>query len=175
MKKTLIILSLIFAILTAYIYFKQREEIKRLKNNLESLKIDSNTHIVVTKSELKAYQLYKKELDSLKIAPGKVKRINVTTIEVKTDTVILVKNKEVVKYKDKDYSQYTTNYECFTVDVLATDEPVLLPFEINIKVRQYEYYKRKKILWLPIGRKYIETKVVTNCGTVKTEVIEVVE
>ena len=175
MKKYIILFTCLFAVITAYIYFKQRDTIQRLTNNIESLAIDSNTHIVLDKRELRRLQYYKRELDSLKINPSKVKRITVTNIVVKTDTFETTKTVETVKYKDKDYSQYTTNNGCFDVNILATDEPILLPIEFTLNVKQFEYYRRKKILFLHIGRQYVETQVVSNCGEVKTEVIEVLK
>jgi hypothetical protein len=175
MKNYIILITCLFGIITAYIYFKQRDTIQRLTNNIESLTIDSNTYIVLEKRELKRLQYYKRELDSLKINPAKVKRITVTNVVVKTDTFETVKTIETVKYKDKDYSQYTTNNGCFDVNILATDEPILLPIEFELKVKQFEYYRRKKILFLRIGRQYVETKITSNCGEVKTEVIEVLK
>jgi len=178
MKRYIGIIILVL-IIFGLIYFlnESRKTNNRLKANQISLYTDTNTHVILTKKELKKLELYKHELDSLKIRPNKVKRVTVTDVIIQTDTFLLIKTKEVVKYKEKDYQQYSINEGCLNIDVLATEQPILLPIKLKLKIQQYEYYKRRKIWFLRIGKKYLETTIVSNCegANITSEVIEVVK
>lgn len=177
MKLKIIFASILvlFFILVIALLMNLREQNKRLKNNFDNLN-NNNKELLLTKKEFKEY--YKSDFDSLKLAIRGLRVKNITNItKIKNnyiDSTKNVYNSNVISngvfdisYKDKcfGFKGYFS-----TLDTSIT----LLDKYFNNNNTIVNYWQRKKILGLKIGKKLYYQKIISDCNdSIKIERINI--
>ena len=146
---------------------KLKQDNKRLYNNNKQLLSDKDSYIEMKRGEMKALEeRYEKQLDSLNIRLKDVRQVSDFRITYKTDTVRELITDTLIRYieNEKLYRKYTAEYKCFNIDVLATEEPIILPLNIELEFNHFITQREVRFLGIVLKRKDVKHEFYNECG-----------
>lgn len=190
--KLYLIIALLVALLagSAYLFKSKVQEIKRLKNNIESVtseieyyRTEEGQLVAKTRVlELRANEfehLYKEQAEKVKDLNLKLKRIN-TFIETQMglrDTIRMITRDTVIVYKSEPIiaKTFTFNDQWTRIRGVIHKDTVDLDYGMKIKLDQVIYRVPKKFLFIKWGTKYYEQHITTDNKKVTIEYSTVIK
>jgi hypothetical protein len=145
-----------------------KKENKRLAANQQSLLTEHNSYVQLSEKEMKRLSdRYEQQLLDLKLKMKDVKQVSDYKIKIQYDTVRELKIDTVPIYVgggEKIYRKYTAEYPCFKLDILATEEPIVMPIDIQLEFNHFIVEKRIRLLGITLKRKPIRHEFYSECG-----------